>query len=60
MLYSVWEDGQDVSIDLDLESAKEFAHESNTRFEVRSVDTGEVVYRAEDYKFSRYYKEPVL
>lgn len=56
MLYSVWEDGQEVSIDMCLESAKEFAHECNTRFEVRSVETGEVVYRAEDYKFSRYYK----
>ena len=55
MLHSVWEDGQDVSIDMDFESAKEFAHESNTRFEVRAVETGEVVYRAEDYEFSRYY-----
>ena len=57
MLYSVWEDGQEVSIDMCLESAKEFAHECNTQFEVREVVSGKVVYRAEDYEFSRYFKD---
>ena len=58
MLYSVWEDGQDVSIDMDLESAKEFAHECHQHvyFEVKEVGSEKVVYSSKDYVFSKWYK----
>lgn len=40
-----------------LTEAKEWAHESNTWFEIVDLVAADVVYTAEDYEFSRYYRE---
>lgn len=45
------------SIPLELDEAKEFAHECGMDFEVRCEETYELVYSAAEYEYSRFYVE---
>ena len=57
MSYTVWANDVPQSIELqDLEEAREFAHETNMDFVIKD-QTGQVVYTAKEYEFSRYYVE---
>ena len=56
-MYVVWAGGVKQSIPLPLDEAKEFAIETGMDFEVREVETLELVWSASEYEFSRYYVE---
>lgn len=57
--YEVAVDGVAISIPLDLDSAKEFGIECGMDFVVRHRYTGQIVYAASEYEYSRHYVEIV-
>jgi len=56
-MYVVYAGGVAQSIPLSLEEAKEFAHETNMDFEVRDLNSHELVYSAAEYAYGAYYVE---